>query len=159
MSKSKRNRKSPPFSRLPHVVQECPDYIRLSGNAVKLLLELVRQFNGFNNGNLCPSITLMKPRGFKSRTTLRRAIVELIEAEMIVLTRQGGKNKASLYALTWLEIDECPGKQLELGPTGEPWRKFYRERQEGWKRKLKPLVQKLDKVSPDNGQVKYLKAV
>jgi hypothetical protein len=31
-------------------------------------------------------------------------------------TRQGGKNQCSLYAVTWLAIDECNGK-LDVNPT------------------------------------------
>jgi hypothetical protein len=75
---------------------------------------------------------LVKKRGFKSRTTLKRVIDELVSARMIVLTRQGGKNLASLYAISWQPIDECPKKRLEISPTKTPWRQFYLERQKGW---------------------------
>ena len=156
---SRRPRSAAPFVNIPHVVFECPDFIALSPYALKLLLELVYQYNGFNNGDLCASITLVKKRGFKSRTTLKRVIDELVDARMIVLTRQGGKNLASLYAIAWQPIDECPKKRLEINPTKTPWRQFYLERQKGWSKKLDSLVPKLDKVSPINGQVASLKQV
>ena len=34
----------------------------------------------------------------------------------IIITRQGGRNRASLFAITWKEIDECKGK-LDIDPT------------------------------------------
>jgi len=124
---------------------ECPDYINLSGSAVRLLNELAYQFKGANNGDLCPAWTLMKERGFRSKSTLTRAIQELVAAEMIMLTRQGQfiRNKASLYALTWAQIDDCSGKHLDVLQTRIPPRNFSLERQQGWPRKLDQPVQKL----------------
>lgn len=52
----------------------------------------------------------MKEKGWRSKDTLYKARNQLIQAGMIVLTRQGGKNIPSLYAVTWLGIDECNGK-------------------------------------------------
>jgi hypothetical protein len=158
MSRNK-SRGSVQFANIPHVVFECPDYINLSPYALKLLLELVYQYNGFNNGDLCPSITLMAKRGFKSSATLRRVICELVAANMIVLTRQGGKNLASLYAIAWQSIDECPKKRLEINATKIPWRQFYIERQQGWPKKLDSLIQKVNKVKSITEQVANLRQV
>lgn len=52
----------------------------------------------------------MHPLGWRSRDTLERALHQLIDAGLIELTRQGGLNRCSLYALTWHAIDECGGK-------------------------------------------------
>ena len=149
----KRSKSAAPFANIPHVVFECPDYINLSPYAVKLLMEMAYQYNGFNNGDLCASITLMARRGFKSSATLRKVICELVGARMLVLTRQGGKNLASLYAIAWQAIDECPKKRLEIDPTITPWRQFHVERQRGWPKKLDPLIQKLNKVSSKTERV------
>ena len=70
----KRPKSAAQFANIPHVVFESPDFITLSPYALKLLLELAYQYNGFNNGDLCASITLMIERGFKSRTTLKREL-------------------------------------------------------------------------------------
>ena len=144
MSRSKHKQKAS-FAGIPRVVMECPDYINLSANAIRLLLELANSYKGANNGDLCPAWTLMKQRGFRSKATLTKAIKELVAAEMIMLTRQGQfiRNKAGLYALTWASIDECSGKYLEESPTRKPPRNFSLERQQGWPRKLDPPVQKL----------------
>jgi len=144
LSRAKHKQKAS-FAGIPRVVMECPDYINLSGSAVRLLNELAYQFKGANNGDLCPAWTLMKERGFRSKSTLTRAIQELVAAEMIMLTRQGQfiRNKASLYALTWAQIDDCSGKHLDVLQTRIPPRNFSLERQQGWPRKLDQPVQKL----------------
>ena len=73
------------FAGIPRVVMQCPDYINLSGNAVRLLNEMAYQFKGWNNGDLCPAWTPMKERGFRSKSTLTKAIKALVAAEMMLL--------------------------------------------------------------------------
>ena len=143
MARAKHKQKAS-FAGIPRLVMECPDYINLNGSAVKLLIEMACQFKGGNNGDLCPAWTLMKVRGFCSKTTLSKAIKELLKAEMILLTRQGHfiKNKASLYALTWESIDECLSKHLDESPTRIPSRNFSLEQQQGWPRKSDQPVRK-----------------
>ena len=144
MARAKHKQKAS-FAGIPRVVMECPDYVNLSGSAIRLLNEMACQFKGRNNGDLFPAWTLMKERGFRSKSTLTRAIQELVAADMIILTRQGHfiRNKASLYALTWESIDECLSKRLDESPTHIPSRPFSLERQQGWPRKLDKPVQKL----------------
>jgi hypothetical protein len=149
------------FAGIPRVVMQCPDYINLSGNAVRLLNEMAYQFKGWNNGDLCPAWTLMKERGFRSKSTLTKAIKALVAAEMILLTRQGQfiRNKAGLYALTWALIDECSGKHLDESPTRIPPRNFSLERQQGWPRKLDPPEQKLYRKGTETELKMVLRAV
>lgn len=66
----------------------------LSAFGSKLLLDLLSLYNGFNNGDLaCAYDGIMKAKGWRSETTLRKAVKELLAANIIVLTRQGGRNK------------------------------------------------------------------
>ena len=143
MARTKHKQKAS-FAAIPRVVMECPNYTSLGGNAIRLLNEMAYQFKGFNNGDLCPSWTLMKLRGFSSKNTLSKALAELVAAEMLVLTRQGTfyKNSPSLYALTWLPIDDFPNKYMELSATAKPTRNFPLERQQNWPRILEPPVRK-----------------
>lgn len=104
---------------LPHAVMASPNYRALSAHAIKLLCDLGGQFRGHNNGDLSAAWAIMKPLGWRSRDTLGRALRELLAAGMIELTRQGGLNRCSLYALTWIAIDECRGK-LDVAPTRVP---------------------------------------
>jgi hypothetical protein len=107
------------FLALPHAVLASLSYKRLSAHAVKLLCDIGGQFRGNNNGDLCATWSVMQRLGWRSRDTLSRALRELLESGLIELTRQGGKNRCNLYALTWRAIDECKGK-LDVLPTCKP---------------------------------------
>lgn len=104
------------FAGIPVACLEHPNYIALSLTARALLVEFARQYNGFNNGDLCCAWKLMKARGWKSRSTVERARDELLARGWIEQTRQGGRNAPNLYALTFQPIDECKGK-LDVPPT------------------------------------------
>ncbi len=118
------------FAGIPRLVMDSSDYLNLSGNAVKLLIELCRQYRGNNNGDLTIAYSLLKHRGFNSKDTIKRASKELLAANMIVLTRTGRftnpNGRCALYALSWQPIDECGGK-LEVNSTTTPSRKFSLE--------------------------------
>lgn len=115
----KGRRESGTFSAIPHAVQDSSNWRQSSGTAIKLLCDLLRQFNGKNNGDLCASISVLRSRGWSSPETLLNALRELRHNGLILLTRQGGLHGASLYALTWLPINDCGGK-LECAPTKAP---------------------------------------
>ena len=119
------------FMGIPHVVMDTDDYRSLSGNAVKLLNAMVYQYNGRNNGDINAAMGCLKDFGFKHGQTLSRATESLIEVNLIIRTRLGQflnpGGRCALYALTWHAIDECQGKQLDVGPTNTPPRKFSME--------------------------------
>src|SRR5476649_2951886 len=98
------------FTLVPHEVQDCKNWRACSGTGIKLLLDIARQYNGRNNGDLNATISLLRHRGWRSTETLSLALRELRHYELICLTRQGGLHAPSLYALTWHAIDECGGK-------------------------------------------------
>lgn len=112
---------------IPKTILESEEYAALTAYEVKLLIDILVQFNGYtNNGDLQCTWRLMKQqRGWRSPDTLARALRGLIDKGFIVKTRQGGMNKCSLYAITWVEIHECKGK-LDVRPTRTAlglWRK------------------------------------
>ena len=112
------------FAALPHCLLESKVYIGLSAHAIKLLNDLLVQFKGFNNGDLCMAWTIMEKRGWKSRDTLNKARKELLSVELILVARYGDRKRPHLYALTFFAIDECQGK-LDIKPTERPpsyWR-------------------------------------
>lgn len=111
------------FVALPHTLLNHSDFISLKPRAVKLLIDLAMQFNGGNNGDLSMEFPKMKKRGWKSNDQLYKARKELIEKDWIIRTRLGGKHKVSLYAISWINIDDCNGK-LDAGVTTIPRRKF-----------------------------------
>ena len=100
---------------LPHAIIQSPEYAELNARAVKLLIDLFIQFRGDNNGDFTAAWTVMRQHGWQSKDTLYRALKTLIERGWIIKTRQGGKHLCSLYAVSWLPIDECNGK-LDITP-------------------------------------------
>jgi hypothetical protein len=118
-AKAKRERGG--FVALPFVVIRSESWSRLSAHAIKLLCDLLAQYRGDNNGDLTCAWTIMHARGWRSRDTLEKARRELLEHGWIIVTRQGGRHQASLYAVTFYGIDGCNGKldvSASLVPSG-----------------------------------------
>lgn len=121
------------FCSLPHNVLDSDSYLALSGNSVKVLLFLLRQYNGRNNGDLSAPFSAAASLKIGSQSTWYKALKELIEADLIMVTRESMKKYhgnphglCTLFALTWRNIDECKGK-LDCSPTLTPPRKFSRD--------------------------------
>lgn len=79
----------------------------LTGEEIRLLLLVVRQWNGKNNGQLQATFSFCKRRGVRSQTTLQKSIASLISHGLLVRTRGhgismvDGKNIPAKYAITW----------------------------------------------------------
>jgi len=98
-----------PFVGIVRSVFESPAFTALSPHACKLLLELAGQYRGDNNGNLTAAWSVVKKRGWRSRTTLWRCKTELIEAGFVYVTRKGQMpSTCELLALTWFSLDVSP---------------------------------------------------
>jgi len=107
------------FVAIPIQVLRSNEFASLTPYAVKLLLDLMAQYHGRNNGDLCCAYSLMSERGWRSNGTLQKAKQELENAKFIKLARQGGRNKASLYAITFYRVDYCNDK-LDIEDTAYP---------------------------------------
>ena len=108
-----------------HCVLSSQAMKNLSAYGTKLLVDLLSQYKGQNNGNLTATYSIMQQRGWHSKGTLFRAIKELLEAGLIEISRQGGRHQCSLFALTFFAVDACKGK-IKIAPTNTPkslWRK------------------------------------
>lgn len=105
------------FLALPHAVLRSAEFARLSNFGLKALMDLLAQYRGDNNGDFCAAWTVMAKRGWRSRDSLAKGLRELREADLIVVTRQGGKHRATLYGVTFFEIDWCSGKLDIRSPT------------------------------------------
>ena len=114
------------FLSIPHHVLDHENFRCLSPRATKLAIDIAAQYRGNNNGDLCATMSVMQSRGWTSSDQLAKAKKELLEKDVIWIARQGGyPKKASLYALTWIPIDDCKGK-LDINPTNTPpvnWKK------------------------------------
>ena len=125
MLQQKGRRMNNSFVMMPHHVLGHDNFRTLSPRATKFLMDLLAQYRGNNNGDLCAPLSLMRERGWNSSDQLHKAKRELIEKGVIMVTRQGGLNKANLYAVTWFPIDECNGKLDVRSTTTAPinWKK------------------------------------
>jgi len=123
-----------PIAAIPKALLESEEYAALTAFEVKLLLDLAAQFNGYtNNGDLGSNWKEMRKRGWRSKETLWNALAGLLSKGFITKTRQGGKNRCSLYAVNWREIHECKGK-IDVRPGRDyvgRWRKKSVLRQPG----------------------------
>ena len=114
------------FVGIPHVVVGSDPYVNLSAPEVRLLWDLMYQYNGVNNGMLSPCLALMEKRGW-AKTSLNRAFNGLQHSGFVVVTRQGWKKrgKPTLVAVTFKGIDtpyEDKGIEYDSGivPTKMP---------------------------------------
>ena len=108
-AKFKGSKFNEPFVGIVRSVFDSPAFIALSPHATNLLLELVSQYQGDNNGNLTVAWTIVSNRGWRSRTTLWRCKDELIQAGFVFVTRKGHfPSTCELLALTWFPLDVSP---------------------------------------------------
>ena len=97
------------FVGIPHHIVSHESFYTLSPQAIKLLIDLLHQYHGANNGNQSACWSLMKKRGWKSSSTLHRAYKELQEKGFVVITKHGKKMRGhpTLCAITWNGIDDA----------------------------------------------------
>ncbi len=114
---------------IPNQCLGSENFASLSTIACKLFLDVAAQFKGYNNGDLCVTWSIMKKRGWKSQETLARAKKELLDKGWLILTRQGGRNRCSLFAFSFIKIGDF-GSKLDIGPTQiapNDWKKWTPE--------------------------------
>lgn len=102
---------------IPHYVLNSAAYKTLSGNGIRLLIDIAMQFNGkSNNGSLLSSWRHMsETRGWTSAGSLKNALNELLERELIFRTVQGHRpNKASWYAICWATLQVIKGIEVKV---------------------------------------------
>lgn len=113
--------KAPPFAMMPKAMIQSPGYRALSFVARAVLVELLAQYNGENNGDLAATRTMAKEWGIGSAHTLQRALEDLVGSGWVIQSRSSLFSKhgarCALYAIAWMPIDECPDKGLEIAPT------------------------------------------
>jgi hypothetical protein len=104
---AKSKRPSGRFYALPAAVLQSPAYVALSPHAIKLMMDMLEQYRGDDNGRMiCTWAHMHEKRGWKSRDTLDKARAELITAGFLFETVKGRRpNRASWYALTFFSLD------------------------------------------------------
>lgn len=100
INKKGRNR-SPPFAMLTHSMTNTPAWLDLSGNAVKLLVHMIKLSNGINNGEIVLSGRMAAEAIGLARNTVMAAFVDLQSHGFIVMTSEAGFNCKVRIAPTW----------------------------------------------------------
>ena len=98
------------YALIPREVLESIAYLSLTDWARTVLVALLAQYNGANNGTLALPFSQAKLLGVSAQWKLYAGLRLLVAADLIVCTRQGrleaGTKLPSMYAVTWRGIDE-----------------------------------------------------
>ena len=103
---------------------DCPAWIVLPPAAKVLWLDLRRQLNSYNNGDICCALSVLRKRGWTSTSKLARSKFALMGLGFIAVTRPGGfamgKHVPTLFRFTdveTLEFQSCGSRNAPLRPT------------------------------------------
>ncbi|AGW92083.1 hypothetical protein N234_18777 [Ralstonia pickettii DTP0602] len=108
-----RKRSTERFIGIPHWVMQSAAYRSCPHPARSLLLDIVMQYNGRNNGSLVACDKYLKPLGWLSSDVIARAKDKLLKCGLLVETRKGQRpNKAAWYALGWRPLDVKDGMDI-----------------------------------------------
>lgn len=139
------------FYPLPKAVINSEEYIRLPPAAKVLLVDLMAQYTGGNNGRLWPGFEALQRRGWSSKATLNAAKKALLQCSFVVLTRKGHPPKtAEWIGFTWWELNY--ERTMDIDPRSFPHLNFMNIKKasidpnngrESTIRKINPVVQKL----------------
>jgi hypothetical protein len=113
--KERKNKGSERFVGVPFWVMTHVSFRTASHRSRALLLDVLLQYNGRNNGSLVVCDKALKPLGWNSRDGLTKAKRELVELGLLVETRRGAKpNRAAWYALGWRPLDVKDGLDINV---------------------------------------------
>jgi len=132
------------FIGIPYRIAISQQFADLRAPEIKLLVDILTQYNGKNNGRLSTCHALLKKRGW-APSSLYRAYSNLVHAGFLVITRQGWKQRGrpTLVAITWNGIDK-PGDikfDDEINPSSIPLRYWEKEKSK-WKHQPRIKQQK-----------------
>ena len=110
-----RNATSTSFIMLDNWIFDCPAYRRLKPGPRCLLFELIRRFNGSNNGSIGLGVREAAKQLGVNKDTVSGYFQALIQSGFIASMRAGGFNikdpasrRATEWRLTWMKTDCMP---------------------------------------------------
>ena len=154
--------------RIYHNLLNSPAWRALSASAKNLFIDLRVQLNASNNGKIAAVFSDLKHRGWRSKTTMHKALRELDALGFIAKTRQGGiasmSRICSLYRFTDLDCNEFPAHGIAVRRAIYDYRAFAslqdavsakrkadKPRERASRRENKAKVRKLDLLAPETG--------
>lgn len=109
-------------------IAHSPAWSALNFTSRALYVQLRIKLKGSNDGDIDATITNLRHAGFRSPSTLSRALRELTTVGLIAKTRQGGiaagGKKCSLYRFTDKETWEIAKAGVPQGPPSHEWRQW-----------------------------------
>lgn len=131
MGADRRPRRGDPMgqhARLYRTITDHPAWIALDCSAQSLYVAMRATLNDFNNGNIDATITRLKHKGFKSPSTLAKALRSLEAVGLIRKTRQGGATHGgrlcSLFRFTDQPCPAIPKLGFLPSPPTKEWLKI-----------------------------------
>ena len=124
-SSKRRKGESIPFAFvvLPKDVLHSSEYQQLPSSAKALLLDLVSQYTGKNNGRLTPAWSVMKEKGWASNNTVLSAKKALLNSSFALMTRKGHPPRTCEWiAFTWWRLDWH--EKMDIEAKGFPYLNF-----------------------------------
>jgi hypothetical protein len=107
---------------------DSPAWRCLGWSARALFMDLRASLGKTNNGDLSATLSTLKHRGWRSPSTLARALQELQALGFIVKTRGGGVETGSkvcaLYAFTDVDVLAFPGKGIPAAKAMHQYMRF-----------------------------------
>jgi hypothetical protein len=117
------------FQVIPKDVLAMDQFHSLPAGAKALMLDLVAQYTGKNNGRLTTNFDAMQRAGWTSKSTLMRAKLALFEMPFAIMTRKGhAPRTAEWMGFTWWKLDW--DKTMDLDPREFPHLNFMRTAQD-----------------------------
>jgi hypothetical protein len=122
-----RSKRAPPFAMLPHHLMDSAAWLGLSPGARAAVLEILRRFNGSNNGMIAAPVDLLAARLGARRQTVAKWLREAEAAGMIARTRAAwftrtnppqGVQRASEWRIMWLADNRngAPPARFDAAP-------------------------------------------
>lgn len=115
------------YSMLRHDMINSKEVGQLSLAARWVLMKMIGLYNKINNGDLSAPLNKAKEIFGLSKPGLKKALDELSEADFLEVTRQGGKNQCSLYALTCFPLNDVNKAGISIKATeraSDKWKKY-----------------------------------
>ena len=108
-------------------VADSPAFITLTALARALYVDLRRQYNGRNNGDICAADYFLGAYGW-AHSSIHRAMKEIVAHGLMEKTRQGGigamSRTPSLYAFTVLHVIANPSKGIQGAQASRAYLQF-----------------------------------
>ncbi len=96
---------------LPHDVLDSLGFRRATVEARSMLLDIAGQLfrrgdeGGLPNGGLMADRDRLHILGWTSASTITKALKDLVDCGLLIVTRQGGKNRPTLYGVPWQSLE------------------------------------------------------